>query len=458
MAIRSPYNSFVDFNTEVTDCAVNTRQAALPVIDNYGIKFQIKVEDELKPLTEPLYVGVLNDSCALEYDPDYEVIKTCPRYKFMGNGSEPITEELFPIEIGNYAPTGGQPQIPAGSYDLPAFLQAISDAYEVQLDSLDFYDCCELPPISDIVVFYNGAGSAKSLSLQQYWGYGYVDFPATEISEFAPGECFKYGILDEAKAVVECSNSFYVETELCYTSLLTYYSEENGFGFRYVVYDDEGTEKITKNQIRLPFYLRRPQFQVTENVFRRSDGVKQRTSTLIEKDWLGTVGYLSADQHEKLLIALKHDNTVIDNTYSGVHARMAQEGEYTPGYPDEINTALVPAEFRISDYRHNYVNNNCGFNCGIEFVEDCSGDGGGTSNPCPDKYSIEFTVGGAEMADGDTTYQDDNLKNKAGVEVYREGLFQHPTGPNNATYVAATGVITIAPAAYTGERIAIIEA
>lgn len=460
MAIRSPYNSFVDFNTEVTDCEGNTRQAALPVIDNYGIKFQVKIEDELLILPTKLYAAVCNSSCDVEYDPDYEVIQTCSRFKFMGSDMVEISEAQFPILVNEYVPAIGQPQVPAGTYDVDSFLKAVSDAYETIFSAFDFYDCCALPVITGISVKYNGAGMDKTISLNEYWGYGYVDFPPTDITEFGLGECFRYCILNEAKESLRCSNLFYRESEECFTSVLTYYSEENGFGFRYVIYDDNGIEKITKNEIRLPFYLRRPQFQVTENIFRRSDGIKQRTSTLIEKDWLGTVGYLSADQHEKLLIALKHDNTVIQNAFSGVNARMTQEGEYTPGYPDEINTALVPAEFRISDYSHNYVNNNCGFNCGVEFVEDCSGDGGGTSNPCPDKYTIEFTVGGAEMADGDTIYQDDNLKNKTGVEVYREGLFQHTTGANNATYVPATGEIIFTPAVYAGppgERIAIIE-
>ncbi len=457
MPIKSPYNSFVDFNSDVLDCEGRTRQAKLPVIDNYGIKFHIKVEDELLPLSSSLYAGVCDTDCEVQYDPDYEVVQTCSRFKFMGTGGVAITDDLFPLDVGNYAPVGGQPQIPEGSYDLPSFLQAVSDAYQVQIDALDFYDCCELPVISDILVFYNQAGPAREISLQQFWGYGYVDFPATEITQFDLGECFRYCIMDAAKESIACSNLFYVESESCYTSVITYHNEENGYGFRYVVYDDDGTEKITKNQIRLPFYLRRPQFQVTENVFRRSDGVKQRTSTVIEKDWLGSVGYMSAQQHEKLLIALKHDVTVIQNDFSGINARMTQEGEYTPGYPDEINTALVPAEFRISDYSHNYVNNNCGFNCGIEFVEDCSGDGGGTAAPCPDKYGIDFTVGGAEMADGDTVYQDNNIKNKIGVEVYREGLFQHPSGANFVIYTPSTGEVTFTPAVYEGERISIIE-
>lgn len=456
MPIRSPYNSFVDFNTEVSDCSGNTRQAKLPVYDNYGVKFQIKVEDELKPLSEKLYAGVCTSNCELEVDPNVEVLQTCNRFKFMGTGGVPITPDLFPLDVGNYTPASGQPQIPEGTYDLSAFLQAISDAYQVQVDSLDFYDCCTLPTISDIVVFYNSAGFAQEISLQQYWGYGYVDFPSQEIEEFGFNDCFRYCILNEAKESIRCSNLFYRISDPCYTSLITYHNEENGYGFRYVIYEDDGVDKITKNQIRVPFHLKRPQHQITENVVRQSNGKKVRTYTVIEKDWLGAVGYLSSEQHDRLVAALKHDVVVIDNPYSGINAQMTQEGDYTIGYPDEIDTFLAPAEFRISDERINNVNNNCGFNCGVEFVEDCSGEGGGSS-PCPDKYTIEFTVGGAEMADGATVYQNNNFINKSGAEVYREGLFQHPTGPNNVVYTSPTGEFTFTPAVSAGERISIIE-
>lgn len=462
MPIRSPYNSFVDFNSEIEDCKGNTRQARLPVIDHFGIMFQIKVEDQLLDFSEDLYAGVVDANCtSVEYDPDEQVIPTCPRWKFMGSDSMAITESLFPILVEDYAPLPGQPQITEGTYSYSDFLNAISSTYGIQLDSYDFYDCCELPTISGIVVYYNGTGDSKQISLNKYWGYGYVDFPAHEISEIDPGNCFRYAILDEDKNILSCSNLFYVETEECYTSVLTYYNEENGYGFRYVVYEDEGTDKVTQNKIRLPFYLRRPTFQIEENIIRRSDGVKQRTSTTIEKQWSGVVGYLSPEQHEKLLIALKHDWVKVENTYSGVNQRMTQEGDYSIGYPDELNTVLSPAEFTITDYKHNNVNNNCGFNCGVEFVEACGGGtGGGNANPCPEKYMIEFVVGGAEMADGDTKYQDDNLLNKTGVEVYREGLYQHTTGINNAVYNPSTGEITFTPAVSAGppgERISIIE-
>lgn len=457
MAIRSPYNSFVDFNSQIFDCSGNTRQARLPVVGSYSIKFQIKIENEILPLSTNLYAGVATVEGEVVTSPDVEVIQTCSLYSLRGTGDRELTDDLFPIQITDYTPVDDQPQVPAGTYDRAGLLQVLSDTYGITLDSYEFYDCCSLPEISGIPVIYSPDGLTAQLSLNQYWGYGYVDYPADPIEAFSEGECFKYAILDADNNVLALSNLFYVSNDLCYTTVITYYNEENGYGFRYVVYDDNGIERITQNQVRLPFYLRRPQFQITENIFRRSDGVKERTSTVIEKDWLGTVGYLSAEQHEKLVVALKHDYVNINNGFSGVNYRMTQEGEYTPGYPDDINSALVPAEFRISDYSHNYVNNNCGFNCGIEFVNDCESQGGGTTNPCPEKFTDEFTVGGPQLADGGTLYQNDNLKGSSGVEVYREGLFQHPTGLNNAVFNSSTGQIVFTPAGYAGERIAIVE-
>lgn len=454
MPVRSPYNSFVDFNADVTDCSGDTKQAALPVVDNLGVKFQIKVEDDLISVDSILYAAVCSVDCELLYDPDYEVVPTCNHYKFIGTGGHVLSADDFPILVGNYSPEGGQPQVPEGTYTLDEFLQVLSDTYGFDLPGLDFIDCCEVPVITGIVVFYNGSGVAQSIDMTNNYGYGYVNFPITDMTGIiGAGQCFRYCILNEAKEVMQCSNLFYRETNDCYTSVISYYNEENGYGFKYVTYDDNGTTRLTENQIRVPFYLRRPGFNVTENIFRRSDGVKQRTSTVIEKDWLGTVGYLSDLQHEKLMIALKHDVVTVENTFSGVNHRMTQEGDYSITPAEELNAPLNPGEFRITDYSQNYVNNNCGFECGVELITACD-DSGGVTPSCPDKYSVEFT-----MTEGQATYQDDNLigLSAAQVEVYREGLIQYTTGGNYYSMDPLTGTITFVPVGYGGERIAIVQ-
>jgi len=454
MPIRSPYNSFVDFNTDPTDCSGSTKQAALPVIDNFGVKFQIKVEDELILSGTTFYAAVCSEECETIYDPEYEVIETCKHYKFIDTNGHALSDDDFPLAVGNYSPAPGQPQLPEGTYTKQEFFDLISQYYEFALPSFDFIDCCEVPTISGIIVFYNGVGLAKNIGLNVYFGYGYVNFPETDMSGIVgSGECFRYCILNSGGDALACSNIFYRETKECFTSVITYYNEENGYDFKYVTYDDNGTTRITENEIRLPFYLRNPAFQIEENVFRQSNQVRKRTSTQIDKTWQGTVGYLSDLQHERLVVALKHDVVTVGNTFANVNQRMSQEGEYTINRPDEnINTVLNTGEFTIYDYTQSYSNNNCGFECGVEIIDEC--EGGGVTPSCPDKYSDEFT-----LTEGQTEHQDDNLIGLSNlqIEVFREGLIQYTTGGNTYDLDSATGVITFVPAGYAGERIAIIE-
>lgn len=452
MAIRSPYNSFVDFNQEVLDCAGDTRQAALPVINTFAIKFQFKVDAELLPTTTAFYAGICSEGCQLVLDTNTAAIPICIHYILLDQAGLPLEVNDFPVTISNYTPSGDQPKVPSGVYTKDQLLQAISDTYDFVLPSHDYIACCDQPVISGIPVT-TADSQVKTIGFNEFYAHGYFSIGAISMSGIvSPTQCFRYCILNAAKQVISCSNLFYRETELCYTTLLTYYNEENGYGFRYMPYDSGGSTLFTENTIRLPFYLRRPGFQITENIFRRSDGVKQRTSTVIEKDWLGTVGYLSVEQHEKLTVALKHDYVHVDNEFSGVNYRMTQEGEYTPGYTDELNTVLSPAEFRISDYSHNYVNNNCGFNCGIEMTIDC--EGGGLTPQCPDKFSFEFV-----LSEGQETYQDGVLIGVTAdqIEVYREGLLQYTTGVNYYSHNPSTGTLTLFPVGYAGERVAIVE-
>lgn len=81
--------------------------------------------------------------------------------------------------------------------------------------------------------------------------------------------------------------------------------------------------------------------------------------------------------------------------------------------------------------------------------------GGVSSNK--DSYYLQFTVGVSRMDAGDTVFQDDALKDKIGINVFREGLLQGSTGQNTAVYSSINGTITFTPAVVAGERIIISE-
>ncbi len=451
--VGSPINSFVDFNSPNLDCLGSERDMALPVYDNFGIKYQIKVSGDTISLDEPLFAAACSDDCEVIYDPNVEVIPTCNRYKFV-HSLGPLTDADFPLLVGNYAPHPGQPKVPEGLYNRQEFLDIVSQTYETQLDGFDFYNCCEMPVITGIVVFLQADGPARGLNLTISWGYGYVNFPETSLSGYiSPDQCFRYCILDENKEPLSCSNLFYRITDPCYTTVFTYYCEENAFDFKYLVYDDNGTDRMTENQIRLFVTLQKPQHLIEENVFRRSDKMQQRLSTLIEKEWQADTAYLSEDQHDKLVAMLKHDYLKVEYEAKGINRRMTQIGTVDPVFPDINNPVVYPATFKIRDYARSYTNNNCGFNCGVELIEDCDG-GGGITPECPDKWSDEFT-----LSDGQTEIQDDNMKGIAqeGLEVYREGLLQYTSGVNFYSHNPSTGTVTLTPEGYAGERVAIVQ-
>lgn len=453
MAITSPYNSFVQFGQELLDCKGDPTLVALPVYGNLSIKFQFST-DELLPTNTVFKAAVCSEDCETIDNPNYEVIPLCSRFRFVST-ERPLESSDFPLLVGNYSPDPGQPQIPEGTYNKDEFLQVIADLYEVEIPSLDFFTCCgdDYPTISGIVVFFNGEGSAEEINLGEYYGGGYVDYPSTDIDGLIdPGQCFRYCILDSEDEVLSCSNLFYREVTECKTTVITYWNEENAFGLRYITYQDGGDTKMTENKIRLKVNLSRPDFNVEENIYRQPSGFQQRISTIISKEWLARTSWMDQAQHERLLVALKHDYVNIYNSERGINYRMTQIGDYEIDW-QEVDGPTAPAQFRINDFSQSNTNNNCGFNCGIDFVDDCQGGGGSVIVPCPEKYGVEFTGNDGVMTSGNTVYQDDNLIGKD-AEVFREGLYQYSDG---VSFNSTTGEFTFTPAVDINERIAIWE-
>lgn len=457
MAIISPYNSFVEFGPPVVDCNGKSSRAPLPVYDNLGIKFQFST-DELLPTDTIFKAAVCSSDCEIISNPDYSVVPICTRIKFMTTVGE-LLDSHFPLLVGNYSPQPGQPQIPEGLYTREGLIDIINELYETNLPGIDFSTCCEpdYPEISGIIIFLNATGSAQTLTLEEFYGTAYVNYPATEMDGLIDDhECFRYCILNEEDEAVACSGLFYREPEECWTTLFTYYNEENSYGLRYVVYDDNGTDRITENSIRLKVNFSKPQFPVAESIYRQPNGFQQRINTTIEKEWIGKTDWLDGTQHERLIVALKHDFVHVNNADRNIDYRMTQIGDYDIQWP-EIRTDTAPAEFQINDFQNNNVNNNCGFECGVEFSPSCDGDGGNVVIPWPEKYSVEFTGSDGVMEPGNLIYQNDNLINVVAIEVYREGLFQHNSGSNNVAFDPSTGEVTFTPMVELNERIAIWE-
>lgn len=449
MIISNPKNSFVDFNTPLVDRYGQVTDFALPVFENFGIKFQFSVTDELLPISTQFKAGIVNMGGNLIYTSPANAQNICSRFSFIVDGV-PLTNEDFPIEIGNYAP-GNQPA--PGLYNKPDFLAALSAFYEYQFSGTDFINCCsdQVPEVSDVVVIPGGIGPARNMDLVEYFAGAWVDFPETSMNGYIGiDQCFRYAILNQANEVLGVSNIFTRIDNDWLTTVFTYYNKENGLGFKYVVLPD-GT--ITENTIRLHLYLDTPSFDSTENNFRTSSLRYERLSTVIEETWTAKTHMLSSAQHKKVVTMLKHDLLNVEHRRLGMNRPMSSIGQYDINYPDINMPPGAMASFSLLDDTQSLSNNNCGFNCGVEILDPCDGN----DTPSSDRYFIEFTVPSIQMGIGDTTYQDDNFVGSVDVEVYRGGVIQYKTGVNRYAFNSATGTITFTPAVTNQERISIWE-
>jgi len=112
-----------------------------------------------------------------------------------------------------------------------------------------------------------------------------------------------------------------------------------------------------KNRIRLPFYVTRPQFPTEENVFRLANGARKTLSATVLKTFEGETDNLPKEIHERLIIALKHDDVIIEGRYylGGVSI----DGSYDIDWNKFLDYPLAKAAFKVQVTPFNYSNDNC---------------------------------------------------------------------------------------------------
>lgn len=112
-----------------------------------------------------------------------------------------------------------------------------------------------------------------------------------------------------------------------------------------------------KNRVRLPFYITRPQFPRELNSFRLADGTVRTESAIVRKVYEGKTDYLPEWIHERLQIALSHDEVQIEgDRYLG---GVAAEGEYEIEWPEHLDYPLGTGTFKVQVTPFNASNANC---------------------------------------------------------------------------------------------------
>lgn len=111
------------------------------------------------------------------------------------------------------------------------------------------------------------------------------------------------------------------------------------------------------NRVRLPFYLRAPQWPTTRNSFRKADGSIVNLSVVVEKTYQGVTDSMTKEFHEKLVIALSHDNVTIEG--QRLDSGVVLDGDYQVSWNDFLDNPIAPAQFQVKVTPFAEVNDNC---------------------------------------------------------------------------------------------------
>lgn len=92
-------------------------------------------------------------------------------------------------------------------------------------------------------------------------------------------------------------------------------------------------------------------------MFRLANGARKTLSTIVLKTFEGETDNLPKHIHERLLIALKHDDVTVEGKYLATGVSM--EGDYDIDWNKFLDYPLAKAAFKVQVTPFNYSNDNC---------------------------------------------------------------------------------------------------
>jgi hypothetical protein len=147
------------------------------------------------------------------------------------------------------------------------------------------------------------------------------------------------------------SNIFKLKCDGCYTAILQYKNEKDYADFSYCNVGN------FFNRARLSMDVNRPKHIETKGIYRQSDGAIKQTSSVIIKEYLTQTDHYGADIHDKINVALGHDDvTVFSEFYTG---KISKVGDYNIEWDNDINLCRATANFRLTATPFAIKNNQC---------------------------------------------------------------------------------------------------
>lgn len=128
-------------------------------------------------------------------------------------------------------------------------------------------------------------------------------------------------------------------------------------------------------RVRLPIHAYTPQFPTEATRFRKADGSTVTQSVVIRKTYNLRTDMMGESMHQKLVIALNHDDVTIEgDKYIG---GITVDGDYSIDWPDFMDYPIGPASVLIQVTPFDATNSNCQ-TCDVltqlELVDDDAGE------------------------------------------------------------------------------------
>lgn len=172
----------------------------------------------------------------------------------------------------------------------------------------------------------------------------WVNLNAEDISDQI---CFRIGLLYES--IYFTSNLLRYLEEKGENTRIKYLCYEPQFGFDYSI-------SGSYNQLMLPIIIKNPQFPQDDKVYIDGNGVRRLISSKIDKEFDLETEYMPEEWHEKLVVALGHDEIYFDGV------RLQKSAPYEIDYEeyDELpcGTRLYKASAKMTK-NTTIRNNNC---------------------------------------------------------------------------------------------------
>ncbi len=296
-------HSFVNFDSDLSD-------VTLPAYNSFAIAFQFK----LPPGAFAIGAGTVSVEIVDLSNATLAIL-----------GSAVVTDLCANAVITGIA----ENDFPTVNYQTKEDLFVALQLLGYSATGFTFYQCCceNLPdsttPIPGITITFSRGV------------IGVVIPEVTMTGIVAMGQCFKYAVTIDDTALI--SNPF-IRVENEYLTWMRYSNNESAYNLYYC----NGT---FENRIWLPMYCRKPAYPEDRKIYMKNNKTYKITKASIEKEWEVAINYFPDKIHDRIVVALAHDNIYFQNQQ--ISDNIFKKDEYKIDWDEYPPIDVAQASFKV---------------------------------------------------------------------------------------------------------------